>query len=195
MGDTPDRVKLGECKLLEEIMIGEDSLLRFSGIPNAEACTVVLRGGTKHILAEAERSLHDAICVLSQTVHNTKVITGGGSSEMEMALAVEEAAKEVPGKRALAMEAFARALRAIPGIIADNAGYDSAELVSVLGAAHYNKEIRAGLDMNKGEIADMLKLGIMESFQVKLHVLVSASEAAEQILRVDEVVKCAPRRQ
>lgn len=95
-----------------------------------EACTIVLRGASSHILDEAERSLHDALCVLQQTVKESRTVYGGGCSEMLMAKAVEELAAKTPGKRALAVEAFARALRQIPTIIADNAGYDSADLVS-----------------------------------------------------------------
>ena len=76
--DSPGKVKLGSCKLIEEIMIGEDSLLRFSGVALGEACTIVIRGATQQILDEAERSLHDALCVLQQTVKETRIVHGGG---------------------------------------------------------------------------------------------------------------------
>lgn len=76
--DSPGKVKLGSCKLIEEIMIGEDMLLRFSGVALGEACTIVVRGATQQILDEAERSLHDALCVLQQTVRETRVVYGGG---------------------------------------------------------------------------------------------------------------------
>jgi len=112
---------------------------------------------------------------------------------MLMAKAVDELAKRTPGKKAIAIEAFARALRMIPTIIADNAGYDSSELVAQLRAAHYNGKTTAGLDMVKGEIGDVGVLGITESFKVKSQVLRSAAEAAEMILRVDELVKAPPR--
>jgi T-complex protein 1 subunit beta len=94
---------------------------------------------------EAERSLHDALSVLSQTVKETRIVLGGGCSETLMAAAVDEAARSVSGKRALAVEAFARALRMIPTILADNAGFDSADLVSKLKAAHYEGRADAGL--------------------------------------------------
>mmetsp|Transcript_19685 Transcript_19685/g.66170 ORF Transcript_19685/g.66170 Transcript_19685/m.66170 type:complete len:536 (-) Transcript_19685:368-1975(-) len=191
--DTPDQVTLGEAELIEEVMIGEDKLIRFSGVPNAEACSIVLRGANTHILDEAERSLHDALCVLSQTVKHTKVVPGGGACEMTMAQAIDEAAREVPGKQALAMEAFARGLRAMPEIIATNGGLDAADLVAKLKAKHFAGEHTWGLNMQDGGLADMFDIGIMESFKVKLHVLLSASEAAEMLLRVDNVVQCAPR--
>uniref|UniRef100_A0A8B9ZGR2 T-complex protein 1 subunit beta n=1 Tax=Anas platyrhynchos TaxID=8839 RepID=A0A8B9ZGR2_ANAPL len=144
--DHPELVKLGSCKLIEEVMIGEDKLIHFSGVAMGEACTIVLRGATQQILDEAERSLHDALCVL------------------------------------------------IPTIIADNAGYDSADLVAQLRAAHSEGKSTYGLDMKEGTIGDMAVLGVTESFQVKRQVLLSAAEAAEMILRVDDIIKAAPRK-
>lgn len=94
---------------------------------------------------EAERSLHDALCVLSQTVLETRTVLGGGCSEMLMSCAIENGARSVTGKRAIAVESFAKALRMIPTILADNAGYDSSDLVSRLRAAHYKGQSDAGL--------------------------------------------------
>jgi T-complex protein 1 subunit beta len=191
--DTPESVKLGVCDLIEEVMVGEDKLVRFSGCPNSQASSIVLRGANTHVVDEAHRSLHDALCVLSQTVKATAVLPGGGATEMLMAQAVEEASKTVSGKQVLAMEAYAKALRAMPMHIADNAGYDSAELVSGLRAKHYEGDHNWGLEMEKGGLADMNALGIRESYKVKSQVVLSASEAAEMILRVDDIVQCAPR--
>merc|ERR1719494_958071 len=190
---NPEMVKLGTCKLIEEVMIGEDKLLHFSGVDMGEACSVVLRGATKQILDEAERSLHDALCVLQQTVEETRIVYGGGCSEICMANAVNKLALETPGKEAMAIESYAKALRQIPTIIADNAGYDSAELVSQLRAAHSAGNSTFGLDMNRGTIGDMVELGITESFKVKQRVILAAAEAAEMILRVDDIIKAPPR--
>ncbi|XP_051886065.1 T-complex protein 1 subunit beta [Pristis pectinata] len=192
--DHPELVKLGHCKVIEEVMIGEDKLLHFSGVELGEACTIVLRGATQQILDEAERSLHDALCVLAQTVKETRTVYGGGCSEMLMAQAVSQHAVRTPGKEALAMESFAKALAMLPTIIADNAGYDSADLVAQLRAAHAEGKTTYGLDMTNNTIGDMAALGITESFQVKRQVLLSASEAAEMILRVDNIIKAAPRK-
>jgi len=191
--DTPEQVQLGHCELIEEVMIGEDKLIRFSGCPNSQASSIVIRGANTHVVDEAHRSLHDALCVLSQTVKNTAVLPGGGATEMLMAQAVEEASKSVSGKQVLAMEAYARALRAMPMHIADNAGYDSADLVSSLRAKHHEGAHAFGLQMDNGTIADMMEAGICESFKLKSQVVLSSSEAAEMILRVDDIVQCAPR--
>jgi len=110
-----------------------------------------------------------------------------------MSLAVEDLAKTTKGKQALAIEAFARALRAIPTIICDNAGYDSAEIVQNLRSEIASGNTKAGLNMNEGSVSDMRVEGINECYRVKEQSLHSASEAAEMILRVDEIVRCAPR--
>ena len=191
--DRPDLAVLGECALIDEIMVGEDRLIRFSGCKSGAACSIILRGASSHLLDEAERSLHDALCVLTETVKETRVVCGGGCTEMLMANAIDAQVLSTPGKAALAMEAFARALRQLPAIIADNAGLDSSELVTQLRAAHAAGNSTAGLDITEGAVGDMWALGVRESYKSKLQVLVSAAEAAEMILRVDDIIKCAPR--
>lgn len=191
--DKPELVKLGECDLIDEVVVGEDSLIRFSGCKGGEACTVILRGASSHLLDEAERSLHDALCVLTETVKETRVVCGGGCTEMLMANAIDLEVPSTAGKAALAMESFARALRQLPTIIADNGGFDSSELVTNLRAMHAAGDKNAGLNMIDGTTGDMWELGVRESYKSKLQVLVSAAEAAEMILRVDDIIKCAPR--
>merc|ERR1711963_672133 len=191
---NPELVKIGKCDLIEQVDIGEETLVKFSGVQMGEACSIVLRGATEQILDEAERSLHDALCVLTSTVKETKTVYGGGCSEMLMANAVSEAAATTPGKEAIAMESFAKALTEVPTIIAENGGYDAAQLVSQLRALHKDNKTNMGLDMKAGEVGDMEKLGITESLSVKRQVLVSASEAAEMILRVDDIIRAAPRK-
>jgi T-complex protein 1 subunit beta len=165
--DDPESDVLGSCAKIEEVMIGEDKVIKFTGCQRNEACSIVLRGSGNHILDEAERSLHDAICVLVSVVKNRKTIYGGGNPEIRMALAVQDLAKKVEGKQSLAIEAFARALHALPTIISDNAGYDSAEIVQNLRSAISNGDDKAGLDMFKGEVGDMDDLGIFECLRVK----------------------------
>lgn len=179
--------------LLFTSKVGEDRLIRFSGCKSGSACSIILRGASSHLLDEAERSLHDALCVLTETVKETRVLCGGGCLEMLMATAIDRQVPQVAGKAALAMEAFSRALRQLPTIIADNAGLDSSELVTQLRAAHASGKKNSGLDVVGGCVGDMWALGVRESYKSKLQVLVSAAEAAEMILRVDDIIKCAPR--
>jgi len=185
--------RLGTCASVTEMMIGEDTVIKFDGVPKGEACTIVLRGASSHLLAEMERSVHDALCILTQTIKNSKVVLGGGCTEMAMAQSVREAAAKTKGKEALAMDAFARALAQIPNILADNAGFDAAEIVTQLRGEHSQGNHWMGVCMETGSIGDMRKYGVTESYKSKLQSLTSAAEAAEMILRVDDVVKCAPR--
>mmetsp|Transcript_6458 Transcript_6458/g.17791 ORF Transcript_6458/g.17791 Transcript_6458/m.17791 type:complete len:534 (+) Transcript_6458:42-1643(+) len=191
--DNPEETRLGSCQKISEIMIGEDKVIKFSGCAENEACTIVLRGASCHILDEAERSLHDALAVLYQTVQDTRVVHGGGSAEMAMAAGVLERTKAVDGKEHAAVEAFAKALQQLPMILADNAGYDSQDLVGKLKAVHAQGKTTMGIDFTKAVVADMHPLGIMESFRSKMSQLCSAAEAAEMIIRVDDIIKNAPR--
>jgi T-complex protein 1 subunit beta len=211
--DHPEQVKLGHCDLIEEIIIGEDTLIKFSGVAAGEACTIVLRGATEQLLDEAERSLHDALAVLSQTVLEPRTTLGGGCAEMIMARAVENAALKIDGKKQIAVSSFAIALRQLPTILADNAGYDSSDLVAKLRTAINNGMMTSGLDLMTpgGGIADMRELGVIESYKLKRAVVSSASEAAEVspsfilvcraeanstklLLRVDNIIRSAPRK-
>jgi T-complex protein 1 subunit beta len=183
----------------KQVLIGETKVIRFGGCASGAACTIVLRGSSTHILQEAERSLHDALCILVATIQNPRRIYGGGCTEVRMARAIDGAAIQTPGKQALAMQAFSKALLQLPMIIADNGGFDAAELVTQLRAAHANpaesnQTCSFGLDMETGKVGSMQELGIMESYTSKLQVVSSAAEAAEMILRVDDIIKCAPRR-
>lgn len=191
--DDPSNVKLGHCDTIEEIIIGEDVMTKFSGVAKGQACTIILRGATEQLLDESERSLHDALSVLSQTTVETRTVLGGGCSEMNMSKAVDQAAQNESGKKSLAIEAFARALRQLPTILADNAGYDSSELITRLRSSIYNGLITSGLNLNKGDIDDMRELGIVESYKLKYAVVSSASEAAEVLLRVDNIIRAKPR--
>ena len=163
-----------------------------------------MRGSSQHVLDEAERSLHDALCVLVTAVKDPRAVYGGGCCEVvrrvalasawradssrvrvtipssdslpqAMAEAVDELAKTTPGKKALAIESFARALRSIPKILADNGGYDSAELVSQLRAAQVQGDASAGLNMSNGSIGNMELLGVTESYRSKNQSLTSAT--------------------
>ena len=175
-------------------MIGEDKLIHFSQPALGEACTIVLRGANEHVLDEAERSMHDALCVLSQTVANKGVLLGGGNPEIAMAKRVDAVASRTAGKMAIAIEAFARALRQIPAIICDNAGMDAADVITKLRAAiGKDANSRFGVDVMRADMGDMRDMGVFESLKVKKQIVTSATEAAEMILRVDDIIKCAPR--
>ena len=158
------------------------------------------------MLDEAERSLHDALAVLFQTVtQDTRVCCGGGSCEMAMSRAVLEEAQRVGGKESIAVEAFAKSLQQIPMIISENAGFDAQDMVGELKKAHAVRDPAmmgtgdksdvcfAGINCNTAECENMEQLGIYESYRSKLSGLCSAAEAAEQVIRVDDIIRNAPR--
>ena len=192
--DTPEQAVLGSCEKVEEIMIGEDKVIKFIGCKNPKACTIVLRGASAHLLEEAERSLHDALCVITETVKSHNLVYGGGFTEMKMANEVDNLAKQEKGKESLCIEAFAKALRQIPTIICDNAGYDSSEIISNLKKEINDGSTTAGIDIVKGSVGDMKELGIFECLKVKEQALLSACEAAEMIIRVDMTFTAPPRK-
>jgi len=191
--ETPRATKLGRCKLIEEIFIGTNNMIHFSGVEKGEACTIVLRGASSQILEEAERSLHDTICVLMATVEDFRVIYGAGFPEMQMARAIDIAALNTSGKKSLAMQSFANSLRQIPAIVVDNAGLDSSEIVTALRSAHDVAGCRMGFDVLRGELDTVERLGIIESYKVKEKIIQAALEAAECVLRIDYIFRNTPK--
>jgi T-complex protein 1 subunit beta len=139
--------------------------------------------------------LHDALAVLSQTVKEPKTTLGGGCAEMVMAKAVDSLAQKVGGKKRIAVDSLITALRQLLTILADNVGLDSSALVSELRHEVYRGMTTSGLDLlvPGGGIADMRELGVVESYKLKRAVVSSASEAAELLLRVDNIIRSAPR--
>ncbi|OAF71008.1 TCP-1-beta [Intoshia linei] len=184
---------LGYCDKIHEVQIGEETMIKFSGVKVGEACVIVLRGATSQILGEAKRSIHDALCVLNQTLQEKRTVCGGGCTEMLMANAVSRLAEQTTGKQAIVIESYAYALRQLPRIIADNCGMDSAEIVSTLRSYHANKENTMGIDFSIRGVGDMRKLGITESLRVKRQIVQSATECAEMITRVDNIIYSSPR--
>ena len=180
---------LGEAKLVEESKIGEDKLLYVRDAKNPKAVTIVVRGGTEHVVDEADRSLHDALSVVRNAIEDGKIVAGGGAPEAELAKRLSEYAVKVGGREQLAIEAFAEALEAVPTTLAENAGLDPIDILVELRSKH-EKSVNPwfGVDVFSGEIRDMKKMNVLEPLRVKQQVVKSASEAASMILRIDDVI-------
>jgi chaperonin GroEL (HSP60 family) len=180
---------LGEAKVVEESKIGDDKLTYVRDAKNPMAVTIVLRGGTEHVVDEAERSLHDALCVVRDAIEDAKILAGGGASEAETAKQLRDYATKVGGREQLAIEAFAEAIESIPLALAENAGLDPIDIMVELRAKHEDPNNRwYGVDVFSGYIKDMKALNILEPLRVKSQVVKSATEAASMILRIDDVV-------
>src|SRR6266705_1092518 len=180
---------LGEAKLIEEVKIGDDKLLYIRDSKNPKAVTIVIRGGTEHVVDEADRSLHDALCVVRNALEDGKIVAGGGAPEGELAKRLREYAVKVGGREQLAIEAFAEAMEAVPTTLAENAGLDPIDVLVELRSKH-EKPVNQwfGVDVYSGEIKDMKKLNVLEPVRVKQQIVKSASEAASMILRIDDVI-------
>jgi thermosome len=180
---------LGQARTIEESKIGDDKLVYVRDAKNPQAVTVVVRGGTEHVVDEAERSLHDALCVVRDAIEDAKIVAGGGAAEAETAKQLREYAVKVGGREQLAIEAFADAMESVPLALAENAGLDPIDIMVALRAKHENASNKwYGVDVFSGEVKDTRALNVLEPLRVKLQVVKSATEAASMILRIDDVV-------
>lgn len=182
----------GTCGSVRNIKIGNERMIKFDGIRGG-ASTIVLCGSSKEMLDEAERSVHDALCVLMRIREDPRVIYGGGSSEMSMAVELNRCAMEMPGMESEAMLAFSNALQQIPKILADNGGHDGEKIKACLRAEHNEGKTSRGVDTSSGQTNCMKELGVVDSLRIKKRVITAASEAAQMIIKCDAVVKCKPR--
>ena len=180
---------LGEAKLVEEVKIGDDKLVYVRDCKDPRAVTVMIRGGSDHVVDEAERSFHNALCVVRNAVEDRKVVAGGGAPEAETAKQLREYAVKVGGREQLAIEAYAEALEAIPLTIAENAGLDPIDIMVEIRSKHAEPGNKwFGVQVKTGKIVDMLAENIIEPLRVKQQVIKSATEAASMLLRIDDVV-------
>jgi len=184
-----DKASLGQAKLVEEVKIGDDKLVYVREAKNPKAVTIMIRGGSEHVVDEAERSLHDALCVVRNSVEDGKILAGGGAPEAELAKRLKDYAVKVGGREQLAVAAFAEALEAIPVAIAQNAGIDPIDIMVELRAKHNSTQnLWYGVDVSTGKTADMWKANVVEPLRVKKQVIKSAVEAVTMLLRVDDVI-------
>ena len=186
---TPD--DLGYAELVEERKLGEDKWTFVEGCKNPRSLTILVRGGNDRVVDEAERSLHDAICVIRNVIHKPKITAGGGALEAELALQLKSWAQSLSGREQLAALEFAEALETIPLTLAENAGLDTIDIQVELRSKHEKGEKWAGVDVFEGKVKDMTKIDIYEPLLVREQIIKSAVEAASMILRIDDVIAAA----
>jgi len=179
---------LGYAALVEERKIGDDKMTFIEGCKHPKAVTILIRGGTQRIVDEAERSVHDALCVVRDVVEEPKIVAGGGAPELEVSRMLKKYAETLPGREQLAVKAFAEALEAVPITLAENAGLDPIDIISDLRARHEKGETWAGIEVNNGKTQDMAKAGVYEPLAVKKQIVKSATEASTMILKIDDVI-------
>ena len=178
---------LGEAGLVYEKKIFDDILVFVEECKDPKAISIILRGSTKHVAEEVERALEDAIGVVASTLEDKEVVIGGGAPEIEISRKLREYADTISGREQLAINAFAEALEIVPKTLAENAGLDSIDALVDLRAAHEDSPYM-GLDVFQGEVQDMRESGVIEPQRVKKQAIQSAAEAAEMILRIDDMI-------
>jgi thermosome len=179
---------LGYAALVEERRIGDDKMTFIEGCKNPQAVTILIRGGSERFTAEAERSLHDALCVIRDIIEEPRVVAGGGAPELEMSNVIRKYAETLPGKEQLAIKIFAEALETIAATLAENAGLQPIDVISELRSRHDMGETWAGIEVREGKVQDMGKIGVFEPLTVKKQIIKSANDAASMILKIDDVI-------
>jgi len=193
--DAIAKEELGHAGTVEERKVSGEEMIFVEGCKNPKAVTIMVRGGTEHVVDELERAIEDALRVVSVVYEDKKLVAGGGAPEIELSLRLREYAASVGGRAQLAIEAFANALEIIPRTLAENAGLDPIDMLVELRAAHEKGKKTYGLNVFEGKAEDMLKSGVIEPLRVKTQAIASAAEAATMILRIDDVIaasKSAP---
>jgi chaperonin GroEL (HSP60 family) len=188
--DSITKADLGCAEAVEERKIGEEEMTFVTGCKNPKAISIIIRGGTEHVIDEVERALHDALRVVGVALEDGKIVAGGGAPEIELALRLADYASTVGGREQLAIEAFAEAMEIIPWALAENAGLDPIDLVIKLKTAHEGKKNAAymGINLETGEPANMMDANVIEPLRVKKQAIESATEVAAMILRIDDVI-------
>ena len=181
---------LGFAGLVEVRKIGDDDMTFVTECKNPKAVTILVRGGSEHVIDEIERNLDDAIGVVSLVVRDGKIVTGGGAVEIELSLKLRKYAPRIGGREQMAFESFARAVEVVPSTLAENAGLDVIDTLMGLRKAHTQKgrNPHAGLDAYSGKVVNMKSRNVVEPLRVKTQALSSATDVATMILRIDDVI-------
>ncbi len=185
---------VGKAGLVEEKKIGDEAMTYVTECHNPKAVSIILRGGTEHVVDEAERALHDALRVVGVAIEDETLVAGGGSPEVELAMRLREYSSTLKGREQLAVAKFAEAMEIIPRTLAENAGLDPINMLVEMRSQHEKGNKTAGLNVFSGKVVDMWKEGVVEPLRVKTQAISSGTEAATMILRIDDVLssKSAP---
>lgn len=179
---------LGYASTVEEKKVAGEAMTFVEGCKNPKAVTILIRGGTEHVINEAERAVEDGIGAVSSAIDMGKIVTGGGAIEISLALKLRNYAIEVGGREQLAIEAFADALEIIPRTLAESGGMDPIDVLVQLRTEHSKGNKNFGVHVFGGKIGDMAKLDVIEPTKVKRQALASAAEAAGMILKIDDII-------
>ncbi|MBP2030210.1 thermosome [Methanohalophilus levihalophilus] len=179
---------LGAADKVEERKIAGDSMIFITGCVNPKSVSILLRGGTEHVIDNIERALNDALRVVAVAIEDEKLVAGGGAPEVEVALQLQDYAASLSGREQLAVKAFAEALEVIPRTLAENAGLDPIDMLVELRSHHEKGTKTAGLNVYLGEVIDMWEAGVVEPLRIKTQAINAGAEASVMILRIDDII-------
>jgi archaeal chaperonin len=183
----------GSAKSVEEIKDQNKAMTYVRGCINPKAITIIIRGGSEHVMDETERAIKDGLGDVSAVLQEGRVVSGGGAIEIELAKKLREFAQTLSGREQLAVEEFAQSLESIPITLAENAGLDPIDIITELKAAHEEDKAHFGLNLFTNKVSDTYEAGIIEPLKVKTQAISSASEVANMILRIDDVISSKGR--
>ena len=188
-------VELGKAKIVEEVKHGEESMTYIRGCENPKALTILIHGGSEHVLDEIERAFNDGLGDVATVIRDKKVVAGAGAIEMELSKKLKEFSQTLSGREQLAVNEFANSLEFIPSTLADNAGIDPIDVLTELKSRHDAGEKFAGINIFTNQVENVLIKGIIEPAKIKRQAISSATEVAIMILRIDDVLasKTQPR--
>ena len=179
---------LGYAGNVEEKKFGDDKMTFVTDCKNPKAVSILIRGGTEHVVDELERALHDALSVVKVALEDGKMTIGGGAAATAISMALRDYAPTIGGREQMAIEAFANSIEVIPKTLSENAGLDPIDMMLEIRREHKKGNKYAGVDVMNGKVANMLKNKVIEPLKVSLHEIQAASEAATMILRIDDVI-------
>jgi thermosome len=183
-----NKTDLGFAGVVEEKKIAGDEMLFVEKCKEPKAVTILIRGGSEHVIDEVERAMVDAVKGVAASLELGKIVAGGGAAEMQVARQLRKYADSFKGREQLAVNAFANAMEVVPRSLAENAGLDPIDKIAQLRAEHDKNRITVGLDVFTGNVQDMMALGVIEPLKIKIQAIKSASEVAEMILRIDDII-------
>jgi len=181
--------EFGKAKLVREVLHGNNEKMTYiEGCENPKAVSILIRGGTAHVIDEIERAIHDGLGDIASVLKSGSIVAGAGAVEIELAKRLREFANKLQGREQLAVEEFAKALECVPNTLAENAGLDPIDIVTELKARHDKGEKYAGINLLTNKIENVLEAGVIEPMKNKAQAISSASEVAMMILRIDDVL-------
>lgn len=179
---------LGFAGIVVEKKIAGEEMIFVEKCKDPKAVTILIRGGSEHVIDEVERAMEDAVKGIGAALELGKIVAGGGAVEIQLSKELRKHAESFKGREQLAINAFANAMEVVPKSLAENAGLDPIDKLALLRSEHDKNRLTIGLNVMTGEVQDMMALGVIEPLKIKIQAIKSAGEVAEMILRIDDII-------